>query len=280
MPGGWPRNPDIVFGIGQNLTVRWPRIATRKKLKSGASRFHWLGLHLVKRTQRPLAIEQSWQEMQWNKILDEYWLKCQINFKKVPFAKWLSATVVLFDDIQCCLRVANGIWLWWYSMQWKSSLELMTCVQLEREPTAKYYYWTGLRACATKRCHRCFQIKFVNIEQGEQNCVVPPSICYCQHSQRALLWAIGHTPPLPPRGRLGHPPVTIWPRHTSLEEADKTARSSRHPPAAASETNKPLRVKLTPAGTHSRETTGETRNQKPQETERSPKKWGNWEGNG
>ena len=132
MPGGLPRNPDIVFGIGQNLTVRWPRIATRKKLKSGASRFHWLGLHLVKRTQRPLAIEQSWQEMQWNKILDEYWLKCQINFKKVPFAKWLSATVVLFDDIQCCLRVANGIWLWWYSMQWKSSLELMTCVQLDR----------------------------------------------------------------------------------------------------------------------------------------------------
>ena len=69
-------------------------------------------------------------------------------------------------------------------------------------------------------------------------------------------------PPTSPRGgRLGHPPVTIWPRHTRAGGGrHKTARSSRHPPAAASETNKPLRVKLTPAGTHSRAQVGfETR---------------------
>ena len=190
MPGGLPRNPDIVFGIGQNLTVRWPRIATRKKLKSGASRFHWLGLHLVKRTQRPLAIEQSWQEMQWNKILD--W-NAKLIFKKFPLPNgwvrrwyylmifnvvWGLQMVFDCDGIQCN---ESPLWNWWLACNWT-------------EPTAKYYNWTGLRACATKRCHRCFQIKFVNIEQGEQNCVVPPSICYCQRSQRALLWAIGHTP--------------------------------------------------------------------------------------
>ena len=90
-------------------------------------------------------------------------------------------------------------------------------------------------------------------------------------------------PPTPPRGgRLGHPPVTIWPRHTRARGGrHKTARSSRHPPAAASETNKPLRVKLTPAGTHSRaqvELGFETRNQKPPRPERNSKR-GNWDGN-
>ena len=63
------------------------------------------------------------------------------------------------------------------------------------ESTAKYYYWKHLLVAldselvlpTVEKCHRWFQINLVNIEQGEQNCVVPPSICYCQHSQRALL---------------------------------------------------------------------------------------------
>ena len=89
--------------------------------------------------------------------------------------------------------------------------------------------------------------------------------------QRALLWAIGHPPTSPRGGRLGHPPVTIWPRHTRARGGrHKTARSSRHPPAAASETNKPLRVKLTPAGTHSRAQVGfETRSRRDQKGTRN-----------
>ena len=142
MPGGLPRNPDIVFGIGQNLTVRWPRIATRKKLKSGASRFHWLGLHLVKRTQRPLAIEQSWQEMQWNKILD--W-NAKLIFKKFPLPNgwvrrwyylmifnvvWGLQMVFDCDGIQCN---ESPLWNWWLACNWRESPLLNITTGLDSE---------------------------------------------------------------------------------------------------------------------------------------------------
>ena len=113
--------------------VRWPRKQTSKEVEKWCKSFHWLVSLMSERTQRPLDIEWSSKEMQWNNILVKVFLKISL------------CLIVVFSD---------GI-PWWYSMLFDNCKWYLTVVVFNAmkalfriddlrgigETTAKYYYW-------------------------------------------------------------------------------------------------------------------------------------------